>query len=124
MTSTIPAQIDEQSRIVVFGEEAAMEFGKTIAHHIGDMQVTDLPIGTLMDNAPVSLYPLTITSGPFIREGLDGNHANFSTFRSLDGQLYLVLCLVDKEFLRATAGTHTLPVDCQDGIACRNIQAR
>src|SRR6266571_7565687 len=124
MSATIPANINEERGIVKLGQVAAMKFCVAICSHVGDVNVAHFSPGAFMDGVAVLFNPLSVACRTFIRESLDGNYAHFLILCTLNGQLYLVPCLIHQQFLRTAIGADSLPVDRQYGITFNNIQSR
>src|SRR5258706_13683403 len=124
MAATIPAYIDKQCWIIELCEVAAMEFSVAVRPHIRNMDVTNTSLRCLMNHAAVVFYPLTIASIPFARQGFNCDHPCFFCCSLLNGQLYLILSLIDQQFLRTAIRPDTQPINSKDRIPLSYIQTR
>src|SRR5579883_902950 len=122
MAAAVVTDVDEQGRVVVFGQVAAVELGIAVAAHIRDVDVAHLAIRPLVYIAPVGLDPLAVTRRTFLGERLDRNGIHLATFRRFDGQLHIVVGLVDQQFLRAAFWPQALPVDGEYRVSLGHVQ--
>src|SRR5437588_9150778 len=88
------------------------------------MDIANLILRLLMYIAAIVFNPLTITGESLVRKRFDGDNARLFGVRILNGELYLVIGLVNQQFLRAALSSNALPVDGQNSIALDNVQAR
>src|SRR6266702_6267536 len=86
------------------------------------MDIADLILRLFMHIAAIVFNPLTITGGSFVRKRLDGDNARLFGVRILNGELHLVIGLINQQFLRAALSSNALPLDGQNSIALGNVQ--
>ena len=65
------------------------------------MDIANLILRLLMYIAAIVFNPLTITGESLVRKRFDGDNARLLGVRILNGELYLVIGLVNQQFLRA-----------------------
>src|SRR5947209_8232513 len=86
------------------------------------MDIANLILRLLMYIAAIVFNPLTITGESLVRKRFDGDNARLLGVRILNGELYLVIGLVNQQFLRAALSSNALPIDGQNSIARGNVQ--
>src|SRR5258708_35136410 len=102
MTTTVPAYIYKQSRIIVFSQIATVKFRIPVLSHIRNMNIANTVLRLLMHKATIALNPVTIAGRYFATQCLDDHNPCLLRVAIFDGQLNLIASLVYKQFLRAT----------------------
>ena len=88
------------------------------------MNITDTPLRPLMYIFSVLLHPITIASGFIVGQGLDNYRANLLALGILNGQLYFLISLIDKQFRRRLLWAYQLPINRQHSITNLDVEAR
>src|SRR5579885_3063253 len=121
-TAAVPAYINDQRLVVIFGQVIAVELRVAIRPHIGDMHIAHAAMRSLMHQTAVSLYPITIARAEFRGQRSHG-HAARRAIGGLKEDLYLCLRLVHQQMLRSLLRCETLPVDRQHRVAYAGINS-
>src|SRR5436309_8656406 len=100
MTTTVPAYIYKQRRIIVFSQIATVKFRIPVLSHIRNMNIANTVLRLLMYKVAAGLNPVTIAGRYFATQCLDDHNARLLCLAIFDGQLNLIASLIYKQFLR------------------------
>src|SRR5215469_4612668 len=108
MPAAIVAHIHDETVTIVIPEKMAMELGKAPCHHIGDVDVTRPPAGSIADIIAVALDPVAVAGLLLVSKG---PHADLPhAVSSFDGQVNFGSSLMHERMMRRHRSAQPLPI--------------